>query len=136
MSDRQQAFLDAEMAITARLASYDPRKDRAAIAATNMAALVVRRLRTGETQTEICPGFVVVPEEPTDDLLAEFGKRRGWTLSYKCPVYADDEDEEQCWQVLEVRGGVNDREWYVLGKGETPADAIRAAIAAVKETTR
>lgn len=82
------------------------------------------------------PAGVVLPEEPTEALLSEFGKRRGWGLSYKCPFYSDDDDEEQCWQVTEVRGSVNDREWYVLGKGETPADAIRAAIAAAKETTR
>lgn len=60
MTERETALLDAERAITARLAGYDPKRDRAAIAATQMAALTVKRLRTGETATEIKPGFMVV----------------------------------------------------------------------------
>lgn len=50
---RADALLEAEQAITARVKRYHPQKERAAIAATYMAALVVRRLRLGETITEI-----------------------------------------------------------------------------------
>ncbi len=75
-------------------------------------------------------GYVICPREPTEpDILADFGKHKGWTLNYKCPFFADDDDTEQCWQVLEEFGGINDREWRVKGKGDTPADAIRAALA-------
>lgn len=64
MTERETALLDAERAITARLAGYDQRRDRAAIAATQMAALTAKRLRTGETATEIKPGFMVVVVKP------------------------------------------------------------------------
>lgn len=58
---REKALLEAEKAIVARVASY-PREQKAGIAATHMAALTVRRLRTGETQT-VYEGFEVISSE-------------------------------------------------------------------------
>lgn len=61
---REDALLEAEKAIVARIASY-PRDQRAGIASTHMAALTVRRIRTGETAT-VYAGFEVVPSELLD----------------------------------------------------------------------
>ena len=61
---RHHVLIEAEKAIVARVASY-PRDQRAGIASTHMAALVVRRLRTGETAT-VYAGFEVVPSELLD----------------------------------------------------------------------
>ena len=62
---REDALLEAEKAIIARVAGYDPRNQRAGIAATHMAALTVRRIRTGETATAYA-GFEVVSSELLD----------------------------------------------------------------------
>jgi len=52
--------------------------------------------------------------------------RINWELSHG---YPDGEEEEYgCWLVHSVNGGRNDREWTVIGRGETPDDAIRAAL--------
>jgi hypothetical protein len=67
------------------------------------------------------PGEAGADAMPSD-LLTEFGKHVGWELSY---AGWDDEAE---WQVHQVNGGRNDREWTLIGTGQTPAAAIRAAL--------
>jgi hypothetical protein len=37
--------------------------------------------------------------------------------------------DEELWQVHRVSGGRNDREWTLIGQGETPRAAIDAAVA-------
>ncbi len=65
---------------------------------------------------------VVGADAMPSDLLTEFGKHVGWELSY---AGWDDEAE---WQVHQVNGGRNDREWTLIGTGQTLAAAIRAAL--------
>ena len=55
-------------------------------------------------------------------LLTEFRKHKNWELSY---CY---EEDEEGWQVHKVVGSRNDREWRLIGQGDTPAEAIDAAI--------
>lgn len=50
----------------------------------------------------------------------------GWSLSWG-PLDEDDEASEYAWMVDAVRGGVNDREWRMIGSGPTPLDALIAA---------
>ena len=54
--------------------------------------------------------------------LEAFGKHKDWSIEYKSPVYGDDDDQERCWVV-------HKEEWIVIGKGNTPAGAIDAALA-------
>jgi hypothetical protein len=62
------------------------------------------------------------------NLLEELGKHSGWELNkgYK----NGDEEGEYGWCVHEIRGGVNDREWHLIGFGDSPGLAIMRAIEA------
>lgn len=55
--------------------------------------------------------------------LAELALHTNWELSYGYP----DEEAEGEWQVHRVNGGVNDREWSLIGSGQTPETALRQA---------
>jgi len=51
-------------------------------------------------------------------------ENENYELSYKYDPYGDD---ELYWQVHSVNGGVNDREWTLLGEGCTTLEAITNA---------
>lgn len=87
--------------------------DQARIIANN-ALIAIRNERSRP------PALPVVGEA-----LTEFGKHRNWELS--CGEDPQMEGEMR-WHVHAVNGGRNDREWTLIGFGETPGDAIRAAI--------
>ena len=57
--------------------------------------------------------------------LDEFAKHVSWSLDWIA-----EPEEEPYWAVHEVNGGINDREWNEIGKGDTPRAAIADAIAA------
>ena len=63
--------------------------------------------------------------EARAERLSRFGQHTNWELSHG---YPDGEEEDGCWLVHSVNGGRNDREWTLIGRGETPDDAIRAAL--------
>lgn len=63
--------------------------------------------------------------EARADRLVKFGQHKNWELSF---CYLDGEEEDGCWAVHSVNGGRNDREWTLIGRGETPDDAILAAL--------
>lgn len=63
--------------------------------------------------------------EARADRLARFGQHTNWELSF---CYLDGEEEDGCWVVHSVNGGRNDREWTLIGRGETPLDAALAAL--------
>ncbi|KQY96413.1 hypothetical protein ASD25_00545 [Brevundimonas sp. Root1423] len=43
--------------------------------------------------------------------------------------YDDSEEGDPgCWRVHRVNGGINDREWTLIGQGATPTDAILTAL--------
>jgi len=53
-------------------------------------------------------------------------------LHHYSPVYCDDDDQDTEWRVTKVSGPINDREWDIVGRGETPIAALidaRAALA-------
>ena len=45
-------------------------------------------------------------------------------LSYYRPCYGDDNDQDEEWRVHSVNGGINDREWTLVGRGLTPLAAL------------
>lgn len=56
------------------------------------------------------------------EALEGFSRHTNWELSCDCWDTGE-------WQVFEVTGGRSDHEWHQIGCGETPAEAIRAALA-------
>lgn len=68
------------------------------------------------------------PAAPSADKLREFGQHTNLELSYR----HGEEGDDGSWQVHRVNGGVNDREWDLIGSGATPADAIDQALAVLK----
>lgn len=74
------------------------------------------------------------PKVTEGDLLAELAKHINWEIDWDSPE-PDYEGSECQWRVHEVNGGINDREWKLIGFGPTPADAIRAALAAQEPST-
>lgn len=67
----------------------------------------------------------VVSEEMVD-ALDWFGAHRNLELSFD---HGDAEDYGNEWCVHRVNGGVNDREWTLVGSGSTPSAAISNAFA-------
>lgn len=65
------------------------------------------------------------------DLLAEMAKHPGWSIERGYKDRGGDEDDPYGWCVHEVRGGRNDREWDLIGFGETPHEALSAAVTAL-----
>ena len=60
-------------------------------------------------------------------LLEQFKHHPNWELS----TSSDPEcDPNLFWLVHEVKGGRNDREWFLIGEGATPRQAIIAALRA------
>lgn len=56
--------------------------------------------------------------------LAWFGEQRRMSLSHYSPMYGDDDDQSIEWRVDCESGPINDREWDIVGRGETPLAAI------------
>ena len=59
--------------------------------------------------------------------LEVLAKHKNWELSYG--VHDGDDTEPGCWHVHKVNGGRNDREWTLIGSGDTPEFAIAQAAA-------
>ena len=47
--------------------------------------------------------------------------------------YEDEGDNLGTWRVHRVAGNVNDREWNLVGEGETPAEALISARSAITQ---
>ena len=62
-------------------------------------------------------------------LLDWFSGQPRLSLAHYSPTYGDDDDQSSEWRVTEESGSINDREFTVVGRGETALDAIRAALA-------
>jgi hypothetical protein len=63
------------------------------------------------------------------EALTWLGDRHDLSVEWNGPVYGDDDEPEE-WRVYRESGGINDREWTVVGAGATVLEAIRAARAA------
>lgn len=53
-------------------------------------------------------------------------EREYLSVEHHGPVYGDDDEPEE-WRVYRERGGINDREWDVVGAGPTALEAVLAA---------
>jgi hypothetical protein len=61
-----------------------------------------------------------------------FGTDTRLSLEHCSPVYGDDDDQAVEWRVHREAGSINDREWDIVGRGETPLAAIIDARAALR----
>lgn len=62
-------------------------------------------------------------------LLAEMSKHLNWELDWGS-LDPSDETSECAWRVHARRGNRNDREWMLIGYGDTPIAALKAAMEA------
>lgn len=69
-------------------------------------------------------------QEADVDLLMWLAEHRRLELDYGY----DDQFEDMFWRVHEVSGGVNDREWDLIGQGSTPSAALLAAKSFLEES--
>jgi hypothetical protein len=60
-----------------------------------------------------------------DSLLSQLAGHSNWELTCG-PV--DGDLSTSAWQVHSVNGGYNDREWSLIGAGDTPALALTDAL--------
>lgn len=66
------------------------------------------------------------------DMVDWIGHDRRLSLAHYSPVYCEDDDQSEEWRVEKQTGSINDREWTVVGRGQTPSNAISAARAALE----
>ena len=64
------------------------------------------------------------PPRGSGEQLDELAKHTNWELSFGYP----DEEAEGEWRVHCVTGGRSDREWTLIGSGQTPALALKQAM--------
>lgn len=60
-------------------------------------------------------------------LLAEMSKHVGWELDWG-PKERNDEEGDYGWRLFERSGNRSDREWTLLGFGDTPRAALKSAL--------
>lgn len=65
--------------------------------------------------------------------LGWLGTHRNLELSFYRPTYGDDDDLAEEWRVHRIGGGINDREWTLVGSGASPLAALQAARALLAE---
>lgn len=61
------------------------------------------------------------------EALEWFSGERRLSLQHHAPMYGDDDDQSVEWRVLRESGPINDREWDIIGRGDTAPAAILAA---------
>ncbi len=76
-------------------------------------------------------GRTVLVEECARDALAWFATQQNLELFHYSPMFGDDHDDAVEWRVTSVNGGYNDREWTIVGRGDTPLAAVQSARAAL-----
>ncbi len=62
------------------------------------------------------------------EALEWFSGQHRLSLQHYSPMYGDDDDQSVEWRVHRESGSINDREWEIVGRGETALDAILAAL--------
>lgn len=87
------------------------------LAAASRDAAVAEIVADYEKQIAFLEAGIRVLKDPLDWL----AEHTNYELSYK------SFDDDPCWQVHRVNGGRNDREWTLIGEGETPRAALEAA---------
>lgn len=82
------------------------------------------------------PKEATTPTAEAGLLLDWFSGQHRLALDHYSPVYGDDDDQSVEWRVTLESGSINDREWDVVGRGETALAAIRTAHAALQTSAR
>jgi hypothetical protein len=111
--------------------------DRIYLGSTNDHHTLKRQLRRLEKlipQRELYPD-AASPSQPTNASVREaldwFSTQRRLSLDFHAPMYGDDDDQNEEWRVSLESGPINDREWDIVGRGKSAAEAILAARAAI-----
>jgi hypothetical protein len=55
------------------------------------------------------------------------GSDKRLSLTHYAPMYGDDCDQSEEWRVERETGPINDRGWTILGRGQSPIEAIQNA---------
>lgn len=71
--------------------------------------------------------------QAVDMVLDEFAKHTNWELDWGS-IDPSDDTSDCVWRVHARNGGRNDREWRLIGAGDTPSAAIKAAMIAASPT--
>jgi hypothetical protein len=103
---------------------------------SDLCARETRKLNAALQQSRSTPAPVAgnaIDAGTALEALSWFSTQHNLELFRKQPVYGDDDDDQTDeWQVTRVNGGINDREWTVIGRGETAAEALRNALSSGK----
>lgn len=86
--------------------------------------LPVRKTRGGQFTQPLFAAFHPAPPTAEEAALKWLGENKNVELSFD---YGDADEDGKGWCVHRVNGGVNDREWNLIGCGPTPAAALVAA---------
>lgn len=84
---------------------------------------------TGELDGSTLAASPPAPADASGEVLAWFGTQHRLSLDFYSPWFCDDDDQAQEWRVSKESGPRNDREWEIVGRGETPLEAMTAALA-------
>jgi hypothetical protein len=84
-----------------------------------------------DVRAALTASLAVGDEGIRPDLLAEMAKHPGWSIERGYRDRGDDEGGPYGWCVYDVRGGRSDLEWDLIGFGETPHEALSAAVASL-----
>lgn len=79
------------------------------------------------------PAKPTLSEAAARELLNWFSHRPRLSLHYYSPVYGDDDDQSTEWRVMRESGSINDREWEIVGRGQTILEAMQAAFVALAQ---
>src|SRR5690606_17914394 len=83
------------------------------------ASNIVRALKTTPTPAVSTGGG--------GDLTNWLHQQKRLSLEFYSPIYGDDDDQAEEWRVHRQSGGINDREWEIVGRGITPSEALADA---------
>ena len=98
------------------------------LADTAIEAMQAHLLRT-PADSDVMTDKPVTVTQAEPDVLFQFGQHKNWELDFG---EIDNDSSDCCWRVHRVNGGYNDPEWTLIGQGETPLEAIEAALAATE----
>ena len=89
----------------------------------------------GPTLRDGSIGFVARALVAADKAATERERDRINSMPKSWELICENEDRSDVssdlvWKVYTVHGGLNDREWNLLGRGDTPSNAIDAAFVA------
>lgn len=65
---------------------------------------------------------------PEVEAMDWFSGQTRLSLEHYSPTYGDDDDQAREWRVHRESGSINDREWEIVGRGDTALEAVITAM--------